>query len=359
MVEVLTQHEVDLLTADFNLAVSSVAFNPDKKARMTPLLKDINPHFEPTQIKSPFVEAEVLADVVAAIYAPLIHGFTETVVENIKAGRIPGTVMAPIRDALPIVVSLQEMAKLKGVAVKILTPPINRITAGVANNQNDYPPVKDPLFGQLIDQIMTSLDGQNGITELETGIYGTTSLVTAQLMKEKGLAYFVPIKFYGLGPNLSYVHAVLSGGQEWLAEAAEAGGLVEPQQIGKLMVLLDSLEEMGMQNFCQSVSHLTIGTTGLVEPAIVGVNPKMAAIACASNRAMGITAAQYVGIEPQTIAELLEKTPQVVEFSNQGWPFTLKQPIPPMDSKEEHFQAVKASHLFDYPKLILKTKGGD
>lgn len=355
MVETLTPHEVDILTADFSLAVNSVVFKPERKAQMPLLLKEINSDFKPTKIESPFTEAEVLAEVVAAIYAPLIHGFTSTVIENIKAGKIPGTVMAPIRDAIPIVVSLQEMAKLKGVTVKILTPPINRFTAGIANNQKDYQPVKDPLFGQLIDQIMFSLDSQAGITELETGIYGTTSLVNAKLLKEKGLTCFVPIKFYGLGPNLSYVHAVLSGGKEWLAEVTEAKGLVDPQQIAELMVLLDSLEELGMQNFCQMVEKLKLGEEGKVEPVISKVSSKQQAIACATNQAVRLTAKQYAGIGTRTVADLLEKVPQIVQLSKQGWPFTLKQPIPPMDSKEEHFKAVRASQLFDYPNLILKN----
>jgi hypothetical protein len=348
--------ELDKLLAKFHQSVEVVSGNGEAFEQMCVALHEINPHFSPETYSS-LPEANVLANVVAGLYAPLIHGFSKTVLENIHAGRIPEVLVAPPRDSVPLAVSLETMAEITGVGLTILKPPITRKTAGIPNNQSDEIAKEDPLFGLMINQTFNSHSISGGITELETGIYSTTSLKVAHMLKELGIGEYVALKFYGLGPNLSYVHALLSGGNEWVAEKAESAGLVDAIQIAQLMVLLDSMEEFGMQNIYQTITKLKLNGSGKVEPVINTVDEKTLEIARATNQAIAHTSGKYLGVETGELSlGLLGSIPTLVTLSQQGYPFTLTAPIPPMDNKEAHFANIRAAQVFSYPKLILSGK---
>lgn len=353
--ETLLSSSLDHLTQAFNADVNYMVLNKEKQQEMLALLGDYNPRFKPVEIDCQYPETRVLANVVAGIYAPLIHGFTSMVLKNIDCGLLPGVIMAPPRDAIPLVTSLKAITAAKGLAYPmILMPPINRITAGIPNNQKlEFEAHKDRLFDLLVEQTFNHLNGYQGVTEMETGIYGTTSLVTAATLRKLGLNHYHALKFYGLGPNLSYIHGLLSSAQEWQAEIAEAKGLVDPSQIASLMVLLDTIEELGMEKFFQSVNALAMDADGQVIPVINPSSAKEVEVAYATNEVIKLTASQYLDQKPEEVKQLLTKIPWLVAKSQQGFPFTLKTSIPSMDSQEEHFTKIRESGLFAYPKLVL------
>lgn len=354
-VELVANQElaIDKLLAEFHTSVDLVVDDPKKYAQMISVLKAYNPKFTPVHVETDFPKTGVLANVAAGVYAPLIHGFATTVVRNIKEGKLPDVVIAPPRDAIPLAVALKAHADIQGLEVGLLTPHINRNTAGIANNQKGYFVGKSPHLDLLLDQTIQSMNGSTGAVEVEPGIYGTTSLIMARAFKARKLGHYYPIKFYGLGPNLSYVHAVLSGGKEWVAEKAEAQGLVQTSQIGNLMVLLDTMEELGMEKFYESVEHLQVNKEGAVSPVLVPVSTEETEIARVTNEIVSKTAPKYADITADEVKLLLDKVPWLVSNSQGGLPLTLTEPIPPMNSKEEHFDMIRKSELFDYPNLLL------
>jgi hypothetical protein len=300
-----------------------------------------------------YPETKVLANVVAGIYAPLIHGFATTVLKNIENGILPNIVIAPPRDAIPLANALKSQAKLIDSELNIIMPHINRNTAGIVNNQKNAIAQKSPLIDLLFDQTISSVKNKNGFVEIETGIYGTTSLVMAQAFKSRGVEKYIPIKFYGLGPNLSYIHAILSDGKEWIAEKAEGDGLVDKENISDLMVLLDTMEELGMENYFKSVEELQLDKNGTVVPNIIPSSDKEQEIAFVTNQVICQTAQLYKNISVDEIKLMLNKIKILENISKEGFPFTFTSTIPSMDSKEEHYNKIKKLNLFDYPKLIL------
>lgn len=349
----VSESELDVLVGEFHQAVELTANDERLFNSMTSILKEINPYFE-LEFYSTFKEANVLANVVAGIYAPLIHGFSKTVLKNIDLGILSDVIIAPPRDTIPLVSSLEAMAKVGQQKLTILKPPITRKTAGIANNQSGETAEEDPLFDLLLDQTFGRYCKNGNLLELETGIYSTTSLKVAERLKAKGISQYVALKFYGLGPNVSYIHGLLSGGKEWVAEQAEIDNLVDSNQIANLMVLLDSLEEFGMQNVHQSVGKLQLTPEGWVKPVILSVENRFSEIARATNDAIKKTASTYSAIDTEALnVLLLNSFEKIVALSKAGYPLTLTRPIPPMDNKEEHFEKIRRSHLLDYPRLIL------
>lgn len=295
----------------------------------------------------------MLSNVVAGIYAPLIHSFSNSVLQNINSGVLPPVIVAPPRDAIPLVSSLKAMAALHGQDLLIFEPPVNRNTTGIANNQKKYFIGRSPYLDQLLDETVESLQGSTCVMEVETGIYGTTSLVMAAAFKSRKLDFYYPLKFYGLGPNLSFVHAVLSDGKQWVAQDAEDSGLVSRAQINGLMVLLDTMEELGMEKFYQSVEQLQVGPTGKIEPVFMPVSGEDLEVATVTNQVITDTAPLYVDLTPGEVKAMLANIPVLVKYSQQGFPFTLSAAIPSMDSKDAHFESIRTSKLFDYPLLEL------
>jgi|GEM_PF-5618024 len=344
---------IDGLLAQFHDSVSLVSKDPKKHANMVEALRAYNPKFTPVLVETDLAEAKVLANVVGGIYAPLIHGFTTTIIRNIKDNRLPNVIVAPPRDAIPLAIALQAHSEIQGVDIKLLMPHVNRNTAGIVNNQKDSLVGRSPHLDLLLDQIVQSMGASIGAVEIEPGIYGTTSLIMAEAFKARKLDQYFPIKFYGLGPTSSYVHAVLSGGNQWVAERAEGQGLVETSQINDLMVLLDTMEELGMEKAYKCVEHLELGRDGAVEPVLVPSSAEESEIARVTNGVIKETASQYANITASEVRALLNNVPFLVEHSQEGLPFTLAEPIPSMDSKEKHFDNIRKSKLFDYPNLSL------
>ena len=344
---------IDKLLAQFHVSLESITSEPGKYEEMLEALKSYNPAFTPVQLETKFPKVEVLANVVAGIYAPMIHGFATTIVKNVSEGKLPNVVIAPPRDAIPLAVAIEAQAKIQGCELQILMPHINRNVAGIANNQKGYFVGRSHCLDLLLDQTILNMNGATGAIEVETGIYGTTSLIMAEAFKARKLKKYSPIKFYGLGPNLSYVHAILSDGKEWIAEVAEAQGSVKTSQINKLMVLLDTMEELGMEKFYKSVEDLQVDEDGIVRPVIVPVSDEEHEIASVTNKIVAQTAIIYAKITSKEVKLMLDKVPNLVEYAQKGYPFTLTESIPPMDSKEEHFKAIRESKLFDYPDLLL------
>jgi len=298
----------------------------------------------PVEVNSSYPETKVLANVVAGIYAPLIHAFSNTILKNIESGILPPIILAPPRDAIPLANSLRAMADIKGQKIQIIEIPVNRNTAGIFNNQKMNKVEKSPYLDLLFDQTISSMNSTNSVVEIETGIYGTTSLVMAQAFKSKNFEHYHPLKFYGLGPNLSFVHAVLSDGNEWIAENVENTNL---------MVLLDTMEELGMEKFYKSVEHLKLDSDGIVKPVLVPVSPQEFEIASITNQVIIHTAAKYSELNNCEVKNMLNNIGTLTAFSKNGFPLTLSDAIPSMDSKEEHFNNIKNSKLFDYPLLKL------
>lgn len=206
---------INKLLAEFHGAVETTAANSEKYQQMLAALKKYNPSFEPMQLSGCSPKTEVLANVVAGIYAPLIHAYTGLLVKNTCEGNLPKIVIAPPRDAIPLANSIKAQAQLMQANIHLELPHVNRNTAGIANNQKAGGNQKSPYLDLLLDQTTQRFNGAGAAMELETGIYGTTSLVMARAFKERWLKQYFPIKFYGLGPNLSFVHGVLSEGKEW------------------------------------------------------------------------------------------------------------------------------------------------
>ncbi len=348
--QVKASHEfaIQRLTTQFSESVSSVAECSEKYEEMLKQIKEFNPQFVPISVEAEVPEAKVLAQVVAGIYAPLIHAFSLTILKNIDAGNLSPVIVAPPRDAIPLRNSLFVMAQLKGVSIQVLEPYVNRNTAGIANNQKSGITGRSPYLDQHIDQVAAAMNGTEAITEVETGIYGTTSLVMAHEFAQRGIEVYTPMKIYGLGPNVSFLHGVLSGGQEWIAEEAD----VDQKVVRDFMVMLDSMEELGMEKAHQSVEELE-NVNGVIQPVIVPVSGRDLAIYHATNSAIIQTTPQYADMSTHQILQLLHNLPWLIEQSRQGMSFTLQSAIPPMDSMEEHFAKIRQSGLFHYPKLLL------
>lgn len=345
------EFEIDVLLDKFNKSLDETAGSISKQNELSHVLSEFNPRYIPVDSNGLSLKEFVMEQIVAGIYAPLIHGFSKTIISNIYEGNLPNVVVSPPRDAIPLAVSFKQMSKQMGNEIKVLTPPLNRNTAGIDNNQKVEGASMDPLFPLMTEQLMKKLSGS--LLEVETGIYGTTSLVLAKLLKEKGLKLYVPVKFYGLGPNLSFVHAILSKGESWIAEEAESKGLVDSDLIKKLMVFVDSLEEFGMQNFYHSVEKLQMLSTEKVVPVIMKQTQEVWSLAYASNMAVKNSASEYTDITAVELGDMLRKIPWLVEQSKLGLPLTLESEIPPMDSKEDHYQKIRESKVFDYPKNLV------
>lgn len=349
---VVTGHEVDTLVEEFKRSADRVAQSPELLAELFETLKDLNPKYQPAEF-SKDGKANVLANVVAAIYAPIIHNFNLALLKNISLGKISGNVLAPPRDTIPFVHSLNSLAAIQSIPITIFTPYINRHTAGIHNNQTNTIPVESPYlrrhFAEVIEPVQTAQD----FTEIEPGIYSTLSLKVSQMLKELGHSNLAALKLYGLGPNLSYIHAVLCDGEEWVAEEAERKGLVDPEQIAGLMILLDSIEEFGMQNEIESVEYLTVNGKGKVEPKTKFNNEAAREIAAATNRAVLETATFYEKHDAAFMRSLLSKVPEMEKMSREkGFPLTLGSIIPPDDKKVKlaHFERIRRSGLLHYPK---------
>ena len=294
-----------------------------------------------------------MANVVSALYAPLIHAFSKTTLSNIETGVLPRVIIAPPRDAIPLAVSLKEMSRIHHDTISIFMPPVNRNTSGILNNQKGEYIGRSPLLSTLFDQLSTAMGKPQTIMEMETGIYGTTSKIMAEAMKTRGTKKYHPLKFYGLGPNISFVHGILSNNQEWVAEEAEAKGLVDGSFIGGLMVLLDTMEELGMEKHYQSVEKLATDAEGKVIPVIVPGSPRETEIARVTCEVIKTSAKEYQTISPDEVKKILYDVPKLVRYSESGLPFTLTEAIPSMNSKEKFFESIRSSMIFDYPLLQL------
>lgn len=342
----------DLLEA-FHASVYEVSRDPQKKGDLLSVLQDVNPQYIPFEVSGKYPETDVICNVVGAVYAPLIHAYAQSIVTHIGSGILPPVVVAPPRDAIPLACAIQSHADMQAVDVNIVKPHVNRNTAGIHNNQRAEQVGRSPFLDLHIQQMVASMKGSTGAVEVEPGIYGTTSMVLAAELKKQGLETYVPVKFYGLGPNMSFVHAVLSGGASWVAEDAEKHSGFPAQTAEDVMVLLDTMEELGMEKFFQSVEELTIDESGIVVPVIRPVNDKDHEIAVATNHVIKATAGQYEHFGAEGAQQLLSHVGDLVALSQQGFPITLSQPIPSMDNKAEHYKKVRESGLFDYPELVL------
>lgn len=352
--EILAQYPVmgneeSLLTSQFACSVEALVSDEHKQYQLYEALQTLNPNYE-YKTYSLDAKANILANVVAAIYAPLIHAFSEAVLKNIQQRKLSPVIVAPPRDAFPLANSLAALAQLKGMNIKILQPAITRVIAGIKNLQGESPktPTPDPLLQEYILQEFGEYL-QFGFTEVEPGIYSTTSMAIAQYINELGSSY-TALKMYGLGPNLSFVHALLSDGKGWIAETIESE--VGPQLIADLMTLLDSIEEFGMEKLRGKVTGLT-RKSGKITP-MYDHNPEHALhIAQTTNVAIVDTAAQYAnGVGAETARYLLLNFNQIVQLAKLGFPVCLTAAIPPgpASDKDKHFERIRTNNLLNFPQ---------
>jgi len=352
--EQVTGHELESLLENFHNGAERVANDPVECAEMYRFIQKINPEFVPDDY-SDNPKANILANVVAGIYAPMLHCFTETILDNIEAGILPPVLVAPPRDAYPIVTSLRAQMDKRKKYYPIITPPVNRITAGIPNAQGLVKVTQDPLFMEMLGQQFGDYLS-TGYVELETGIYGTTSLAMARALKSIGMVgNCVSIKFYGLGSNNSFVHALLSNNGEWNAQNCEASGFVNIEQIAALMVLLDSLEEYGMQNSHKSFPSLERAEKGIIQGVKFPVSPEESQIALATNMAIYRTAAKFdKSKSKQVTLNILNNIKDLTAVvKEKGWPLMLEKAIPPMSQPTAHFQEMMQANVFAYPNLKL------
>lgn len=356
--------ELQQLSNEFSRSLTEVVTHPESKEQLYNALTHINPHFAPEQY-SDNEKANVLANIVAAVYAPLFHGFAETILDNIEAGKLPNIILAPPRDAIPIVTALQAQIterETKGqmsIPVIILQPAVNRITAGISNAQGHLTATQDPLLEEYLLQELSPFKG-SAVLEVETGIYGTTSLVTAQVLRKLGITdTYTSVKWYALGPNMSYIHALLNNGAEWIADRTEESdipGYVSPQWIAHLMLLLDSMEEFGMEKHYQSIPGLTNQTPdGSIQPIVIQESDENVEIARATNAAIAATAKHYDKTTAHDITmNIVTHIEEIASMSKQmHWPIVLTQPIPPMKDPAKTFDAINQAQCFTYPEITL------
>jgi len=344
--------EEDRLVSEFAETLDAMIGDEKKQYSLVEKLMEINPNYQP-KIYSQDTKANILANVVAAIYAPLIHAFTGSVLKNIQAGILSPVIIAPPRDAIPFANSIKALAEIKGIPIKVIDLQVTRIIAGIGNQQASKGKVAmpDPLLAEYVYQELSPYL-EYGFTEIEPGIYSTTSMMNAELAAKMGNVKYAAFKLYGLGQNLSFTHALLSGGQEWIAENAEAAGLVNTQQIADLMTLLDSTEEFGMQHMHASVCKLFRDENGLIQPFIEDADPDNYAIAVASNLAVTDTAQSYSDDGSlKTACTILSKFKDIIELSKQGYPLSLTNLIPPgkTDGKKELFEKIRQCTLLYQP----------
>lgn len=357
----VTGTELDNLSSEFTQSVQEVLENPKSKAELIETLKEVNPAFiEACYSDDP--KANLLANIVSAIYAPLLHAYAISILDNVEEGKLSPYLVAPPRDAIPIVAALRSQ-HAKGTEsgrystnLTIFQPPINRITAGIRIAQNAVTPQQDPLLEELLIQTFEKIPPEIGYTEVETGIYGTTSLVMGLLLQQNGLNMrTVSTKFYALGPNHSFTHALLTNGQEWIAEKAEDKGLVDTKKIAHLMLLLDSMEEFGMEKFYKSIPKLFKDINGIVRPVLEKESAENVEIAKACQRAIKATATVYdKELAMQTALRIFENVESLALLSQENhWPITLTKPIPPMEKPEQLFADIVEADVFTQPNNLI------
>jgi len=327
---------LDTLLNQFNNSVETSAVNPTE---VYVALKKLNPYFN-YQTYSPDKKADLLANIVAAIYAPLINAFISTILDKIELEEIPNIIFVPPRDAIPLFLSIIEQAKNRNIYIEILDPSLNRKILGINNNQSDEDAVEDPLVNKYIFQTFAQHNGMS-ILEIETGIYGTTTLALANKFKELGLDIkILPIKMYGLGPNLSFFHYLLSG--SWNAMQTNLNCV---DIINAAMILLDSLEEFGMQNYYASPSQLA-DNGQFVYPIFNFNSPEVIRMAKAANSAIVATAKLYTGETGNEVAlNILKNIDRLVVHALEGLPLCFVDAIPSMDDKEGHYIRFKKAIL--------------
>lgn len=357
----VTGNELEALSSEFSQSVEKTLKCNQSRADLFTTLKELNPAFvEKTYSESP--KANLLANIVSAVYAPLLHAYAHSILENIEAGSLSPYIIAPPRDAMPIVAAIKSQHKIGVEAgrysqqITIMQPPINRITAGIKIAQNTHEPKLDPLLPELLQQTFQDIPPEIGYTEVETGIYGTTSLVTALLLAQQGINIkIVSTKFYALGPNHSFTHAILSNGHSWIAEKAEDQDLVSTKKIAHLMLLLDSMEEFGMEKFYKSIAALYKDPDGIVRPVLEKESAENVEIAKACQRAIKATAQLYTKEEAQKVTlRIFDNIETLALLSKEKqWPVTLTQPIPPMEKPEQLFADIVEADVFSQPDNLI------
>jgi hypothetical protein len=367
--------KIDDLLAAFHGDIAQLAEQKTRYQELMLKLHQLNPCFEPISAIDHFgalpeaIVAEldeeqkerllVLVNIYTAIYVPLIHAFSYFVLTNIQAGKLPNNLLIPPRDPIPIYFAMHAQAGTLGMVLNTITPAMNRKIAGIANNQSDYSPQVDPLFHDYVKQELAALGSPDEIVEIEPGVYSTTSLRIAQYMNDNGhkIAY-IPVKIYGRGPNISFIHWLLTDEQTAIAELAEANPVVM-ELADKCMVILDTLEEFGAQNAYHSPASLE-GTKPDIKPVTVANDPFAQALASLTNASIIHSADSYLAIADapdglfSLAKNLLLAVDDLMAMAADGFPVVFTEPIPPMDDREPHYQNLRAaqeSGIINYKKL--------
>ena len=114
--------------------------------------------------------------------------------------------------------------------------------------------------------------------------------------------------------------------------------------------ILDNIDKLQSQ---PGPSYYGRVTKGVAYALLEQLSAKDSEIAAITNDVVKQTTMLYQDLPLREIKKMLDRVPWLVDHSRQGMPFTLPDAIPPMDSKEEHFNRIRNSRLFDYPKLVI------
>lgn len=332
--------KLEPILQQFHEDIKNCATSPEKISEICKLIKEFDPSFEWNNDYSPDAEICLMANIVSGIYAPLIVSFCYTILKNVESGNLPKNLYIPPRDGYPLIAAMRVLSQNLGIEVNIIDLPVSRALAGIDNNQADGQAMQDPLLIEYLQQHIGECEGD--IVEVETGIYGTLTLMMSLLFEEGEIdTSIIPIKMFGLGPTLSYFKSIFDNGN-WNAE--HNGDKFDADFNKWWMLLIDTLEEFGMSNLHKTVTQLERNESGEIVPVYDKAAQRDIDIAVATNRAV-ILAADKFSNNPEQLAaatrKILENVHILLNAANQGLPVLFRRAIESMGNKDEHFDNLR------------------
>jgi hypothetical protein len=359
--------KLDEILQKFDADIAEVSDSSELTKTMLAKIQRFNPYFVPIQTLEEFVsvpaqdpnlwhmlsqldeqEKQILlakVNIYKGIYSPLIHAFTAFVLKLMQENKIPNSFVIPPRDPIPIYFAMLAQANINHQILNIVTPAMNRHIAGIPNNQIDEITITDKYFADYVRQELAKLGHPNCIVEIEPGIYSTTSLMIAEYMNNNGhLVRYMPLKLYGKGPNFSFIHGLLTGGKQYVAETAEQDPAVA-DLADACMVILDTIEEFGAQNATKSPQRL-LEKNGVIYPDYELNDAFAQCLASLTNAVIIMDAERYKHLDDigqlKVIAQnLIFNVHELIDLAHEGIPLVFNEPIPSMDDKEAHYAALR------------------
>jgi hypothetical protein len=240
----------DKIRFEFSARVGACVNNPKRQEQLVEYIQRLNSAYSPIGEIGKMDSRQVLLNLVAGIYGPMICAFADAISKNVRKRLPPNLIFLP-RDAYPILSAFLEICK---------DPSFCRPLVLHFNREETLQ--KDPLLKEYLTQMIGEMKREdNGlrITEVDTGVFGTVSKLLAKALKDVApdIESYVPVKFFGLGHGVSFVHAVHN-----------RYGSKDSNRIGGFKQVCDTMEGIGLGKLHSKVKKFKMSSNGKVIPTI-------------------------------------------------------------------------------------------